>query len=63
MPSKRVITAAAAQDWLLQGWWPSPDHGSAGNHEYLLWLSLDRNSFEVLDPAAIDSIGGGPHFK
>ncbi|TWB95120.1 23S rRNA (cytidine1920-2'-O)/16S rRNA (cytidine1409-2'-O)-methyltransferase [Synechococcus sp. Ace-Pa] len=52
-----VITAAAAQDWLAAGLVASPITGPAGNHEYLLWLRPgSQQSFEVLDPAAIDSL-------
>ena len=37
-----VIEASLSAGWELQGLMPSPITGPAGNHEYLLWLGMNK---------------------
>jgi len=46
---KGVMEASISEGWELQGLIPSPITGPAGNHEYLLWLGLQKKKeFPVL---------------
>ena len=47
---KSVIDSAISQGWSPKGLIPSPITGSAGNHEYLLWLGLEaKDSFPAIE--------------
>tara|TARA_Y100001968_G_scaffold214785_1_gene197587 strand:- start:370 stop:1173 length:804 start_codon:yes stop_codon:yes gene_type:complete len=46
---KGVMEVSTSEGWELQGLIPSPITGPAGNHEYLLWLGLEKKKdFPVL---------------